>query len=97
MQSIVNWVLYIFFQSNCILYINTIPATGRYAVAFQIEDFGNQQDTIAISSVPLQFIINVIDGTTLCDTKPIIETPLIEISSNTMYQQTIIATSTGSQ
>ncbi|XP_071126882.1 uncharacterized protein [Mytilus edulis] len=84
-------------QSNCILYINAIPVTGHYAVAFQIEDFGNQQDTIAFSSIPLQFIINVIGGTTMCDTKPRIETPVIDIPSNTMYHQTIIARSTVSQ
>ncbi|XP_052078424.1 uncharacterized protein LOC127716301 isoform X3 [Mytilus californianus] len=84
-------------QSNCILYINAIPLTGRYAVALQIEDFGKQQDKIALSSIPLQFTINVIDGTSMCDKKPRIETPLIEIPSNTMYHLTIIARSTGSQ
>ncbi|CAG2199001.1 unnamed protein product [Mytilus edulis] len=84
-------------QSNCILYINAIPVTGRYAVALQIEDFGNQRDPIALSSIPLQFIVNVIDGTSMCNTKPRIETPLIESPSNTMYRLTIIARSIGSQ
>ncbi|CAC5400894.1 unnamed protein product [Mytilus coruscus] len=74
-----------------------MPSTGRYAVALQIEDFGKQQETNAFSSIPLQFIVNVVDSTNHCDNKPRIETPVIDIPSNTIYYQTIIARSTGSQ
>ncbi|XP_076070870.1 uncharacterized protein LOC143042458 isoform X2 [Mytilus galloprovincialis] len=83
--------------SNCILYINAIPTTGLYAVALQLEDFGKQQDTIALSSVPLQFIVNVVDSTNPCENKPRIEIPVIVIPSYSMYHQTITARSTGSQ
>lgn len=33
--------------------------SGNYAVALQIEDFTDSSSTVPLSSVPLQFIINV--------------------------------------
>lgn len=36
--------------------------SGNYAVALQIEDFTDSSSTVPLSSVPLQFIINVNDS-----------------------------------
>lgn len=85
-------------QKNCILYINTTLAIGRYVVALQIEDFGNEHDTNAFSSIPLQFIVRIYDQTTMCDEKPSVGIKakvgsLISIPPNTMFHQTIIARS----
>jgi hypothetical protein len=39
---------------------------GWYAVAIQIEDFINQTDTTPLSSVPIQFLINVLEVNKNC-------------------------------
>lgn len=38
---------------------------GNYAVALQIEDFTDSSSSVPLSSVPLQFIINV-NTSTIC-------------------------------
>ncbi|XP_076070871.1 uncharacterized protein LOC143042458 isoform X3 [Mytilus galloprovincialis] len=88
-------------QNNCILYINTTVTTGNYAFAIQIEDFLTHQDTLPLSSIPLQFIVHVNDNISMCDEKPSIETTgslgsMIVIPANRMYQQTIVALSINS-
>ena len=45
-------------QNNCVLGITT-AISGNYAVAIQIEDFKDTSSTTPLSSVPLQFVINV--------------------------------------
>lgn len=40
---------------------------GNYAVALQIEDFTDSSSSVPLSSVPLQFIINVNTGTICSD------------------------------
>lgn len=48
-------------ESSCsftISNLNSVP-TGNYAMALQIEDFINSSSTVPLSSVPLQFVINV--------------------------------------
>ncbi|VDI29616.1 Hypothetical predicted protein [Mytilus galloprovincialis] len=85
-------------QKNCILYINETMRTGLYGVALQIEDFQTEHDTIALSSIPLQFMINVNDHNSTCDEKPSLEitaslSSVIAIPPNTMHRQTIIARS----
>lgn len=72
--------------------------TGLYGVALQIEDFQTEHDTIALSSIPLQFMINVNDHNSTCDEKPSLEitaslSSVIAIPPNTMHRQTIIARS----
>uniref|UniRef100_K1QDF4 Beta-1,3-galactosyl-O-glycosyl-glycoprotein beta-1,6-N-acetylglucosaminyltransferase 4 n=1 Tax=Magallana gigas TaxID=29159 RepID=K1QDF4_MAGGI len=46
--------------------ISTVIA-GNYAVALQIEDFTDSSSSVPLSSVPLQFIINVNTGTICSD------------------------------
>lgn len=46
--------------------ISTVTA-GNYAVALQIEDFTDSSSSVHLSSVPLQFIINVNTGTICSD------------------------------
>ena len=53
-------------KSNCILYINP-TATGYYAVELQIEDFASSSSTKPLSSVPLVFLMSVVNtGATCC-------------------------------
>ncbi|CAF0808852.1 unnamed protein product [Adineta steineri] len=46
-------------SSNCTLFITGIKADDWYAVAIQIEDFADLNSTTPLSSVPVQFLINV--------------------------------------
>ncbi|CAF4031093.1 unnamed protein product [Rotaria sordida] len=46
--------------SNCVLTFTATTANTWYAVALQIEDFLNTTSTTAMSSVPVQFLINVL-------------------------------------
>lgn len=67
---------------NCTLTLNT---TGKqvgdvYAVALMVEDFYNQSNNTALSSIPVQFLIQII-ATPTCFSKPIISSNL---STNTI-------------
>lgn len=67
---------------------------GMYAVALQIEDFTTEQAVNALSSIPLQFLINMTlyNTTDSCNNKPVFETLKdIEIPINITYHQTYIA------
>jgi len=46
-------------QDNCILTYNANGALGIYAVALQVEDFISASSTMAMSSVPVQFLVQV--------------------------------------
>lgn len=55
-----------FDEASCSFTINSnisIVTAGNYAVALQIEDFTDSSSSVPLSSVPLQFIINVDNGT----------------------------------
>ena len=70
--------------------------TGLYAVALQIEDFASTTDTVPLSSIPLQFIIEVFNSTAPCGShQPEIlgGTRCVEVSST--YQERIVAHSGG--
>lgn len=63
-------------------------------MALQVEDFATEQAVNALSSIPLQFLINVTfyNSTDSCNNKPVFETLKdIEIPINITYHQTIIA------
>jgi hypothetical protein len=53
-------------KDNCILYINP-TAAGYFAVELQIEDFASASSTTSMSSVPLVFLMSVVNtGATCC-------------------------------
>ena len=48
-------------QKNCSLVYNGIGGRlGYYAVALQVEDFISESSTVAMSSVPVQFLVKVV-------------------------------------
>lgn len=49
-----------YIQSQCELEYRATGQAGRYAVALQIEDFAIPNDTIPLSSVPIQFVVHVL-------------------------------------
>lgn len=51
-------------------------ATGLYGYAVQIEDFLTATDTNPLSSIPLQFLIDVVEGNG-CGEKPKIVAPTL--------------------
>ena len=70
--------------------------TGLYAVALQIEDFASTTDTVPLSSIPLQFVIEVFNFAAPCGShQPEIlgGTRCVEASST--YQERIVAQSGG--
>lgn len=87
-----------FFKEKCILTYNATGTTGMYAVALQIEDFATEQALNALSSIPIQFLINVTvhNSTESCSIKPVFENlhelnSVVEIPVHITYYQTIIA------
>ncbi|VDI76155.1 Hypothetical predicted protein, partial [Mytilus galloprovincialis] len=85
-------------KEKCILTYNATGTTGMYAVALQIEDFATEQALNALSSIPIQFLINVTvhNSTESCSIKPVFENlheinSVVEIPVHITYHQTIIA------
>ena len=52
-----------------IISANTL-STGWYGVALQIEDFASTTSTTPLSSIPLQFLVNVFDSSASCASRP---------------------------
>lgn len=80
----------------CVITYNSTVDTGFYVVALQIEDFASSEAVNELSSIPLQFLIEVQNSSDSCEIKPVFETlhdmnSIIEIPVNTAYHQTIIA------
>ena len=48
-------------QENCRLKYNGGGSPGYYAVALQVEDFTSESPTAAMSSVPVQFLVEVVN------------------------------------
>ena len=83
---------------QCNIQYTANETTGLYAVALQIEDFASTTDTIPLSSIPLQFIIEVFSSTAPCgcsSSQPEVVggTRCIEVSST--YRERIVAESGG--
>lgn len=73
-------------------------------MALQIEDFLSPSDTTPLSSVPLQFLVDVMNSTsTSCAEQPMLvgETPTdgscVPVELDTTYTANIIATSGGAE
>ena len=90
-----------FCQDNCrLIYAPTDDiATGFYGIAIQVEDFINASSTVAMSSVPVQFVVelqdhsnNVFAAPTFVGTTPV-DGSCITVGST--YQQQITARSGG--
>ena len=82
---------------QCNIQFTANETIGLYAVALQIEDFASRTATVPLSSIPLQFIIEVFCSTTPCGSyQPEIVggTRCIEVSST--YRERIVAQSGGS-
>ncbi|VDI24601.1 Hypothetical predicted protein, partial [Mytilus galloprovincialis] len=85
-------------KDMCVITYNSTVSTGFYVVALQIEDFATGEAVNELSSIPLQFLIEVTfqNSTDSCEIKPVFETlhdmnSIIEIPVYTRYHQTIIA------
>ena len=95
---IVTFILVFFVDPSiqCNLQYTANETIGLYAVALQIEDFASTTDTVPLSSIPLQFIIEVYSSTAPCvSNQPEIigGTRCVEILSS--YQERIVAQSGG--
>ncbi|CAG2198998.1 unnamed protein product [Mytilus edulis] len=85
-------------NDKCVITYNSTVDTGFYVVALQIEDFATGEAVNELSSIPLQFLIEVTfqNSSDSCEIKPVFETlhdmnSIIEIPVYTKYHQTIIA------
>ena len=58
-NQIISTIYIYIYQNNCELQISSYAISGNYGVALQIEDFKDASSTTPLSSVPLQFVINV--------------------------------------
>jgi hypothetical protein len=59
------------FSIQCALIINANSlSNGWYGVALQIEDFASTTSTTPLSSIPLQFLVNVFDSSASCASRP---------------------------
>ncbi|XP_071126879.1 adhesion G protein-coupled receptor L4-like isoform X2 [Mytilus edulis] len=85
-------------KDMCVITYNSTVSSGFYVVALQIEDFATDEAVNELSSIPLQFLIEVTfqNSSDSCEIKPVFETlhdmnSIIEIPVYTAYHQTIIA------
>ena len=53
------WCNLFYIQDSCRLRYIANGSLGWYAVALQVEDFINASSTVAMSSVPVQFLVRV--------------------------------------
>lgn len=92
-------ILLFFSQRTCKLFYSAIGQNGWYAVAVQIEDFAQENDTEPLSSVPLQFLVNVFHSNDQCANNPefVYPTPItgscFGVPFNTTFFETLIAKS----
>ena len=85
-------------QDNCTLTYNANGALGWYAAALQVEDFISASSTVAMSSVPVQFLVLVLEITIPPGvTAPTFvgTTPEARVLAGSTYQQQITARSGG--
>ena len=67
MKNIEIYIFYTFFsatltqENNCSLMYNGEGSPGYYAVALQVEDFTSDSSRVAMSSVPVQFLVEVVN------------------------------------
>ncbi|XP_052078414.1 integrin beta-like protein B isoform X2 [Mytilus californianus] len=86
-------------ETACLLSYTASGNTGWYAAALQIEDYAVSDITTPLSSVPLQFLIEVASTTDTCDDKPLVlnltnvNDSVASLTLNATFFQTIIANS----
>lgn len=85
-------------SKNCLLKFNLTRSIGFYAIKLQIEDFATSNATEAISSIPLQFLVQAYASTQPCSReKPFFVDPTkkdkhcVGIPSATIYNDIIVA------
>lgn len=93
-------------EHDCTLFLNATGNVGLYVVAIQTEDFYAATDIVPLSSVPLQFIVNVYEspyGNASCYEKPRFIRPptrrsgaCVGIPLNSTFHEAILAESVGS-
>ena len=57
-------------QRECKITYSATDDIGYYAVAAMIEDYAAPTDTRPLSSIPLQFLVNVFKSNESCDERP---------------------------
>jgi RHS repeat-associated protein len=91
-------------ERKCTIQYNAVDSIGMFAVAIQIEDFYDRLETIPFSSVPLQFLVNVYQPSSINDTcysKPTFVWPTrrngacVAIPLNNTFSENFIAQSGG--
>lgn len=55
---------------NCTISYKALYSLGTYAVAIQVEDFKDAYTSQPLSSVPVQFLVTVVQHTDACSAKP---------------------------
>ena len=88
-------------ELDCTISYSATGTIGLYAVAIQIEDFYSPLDTVPLSSIPLQFLVNVYrsTNTVTCPYLPTFVWPTrrnnacVGILVNTTFSDTIVAQS----
>ena len=88
----------LYFQNKCTLTYNANGKLGFYAVAIQVEDFFNASSTVAMSSVPVQFLVEVISIASGLNPPTFVGTTPVNgsyIAVGNTYQQQITARSGG--
>ena len=88
-------------EERCTISYNATGAVGVYAVAMQVDDFASATDVQPISSVPLQFLVNVSRASIACDARPLFVPPTeddgtcIAIPPSSTYSGILVARSSG--
>jgi len=88
-------------EDRCTVSYNATSAVGVYAVAIQIDDFASATDVQPMSSVPVQFLVNVSRASVACDARPVFVRPTeddgacIAVPPNTTYTGVLAARSSG--
>ena len=59
-----------YFHTQCSLQVPSTVGAGWYAVALQVEDFATTSSTTPMSSVPVQFLVNIFTSTVSCGSEP---------------------------
>ncbi|XP_062615393.1 uncharacterized protein LOC134277123 [Saccostrea cucullata] len=63
-------------EATCTLnYSSVSNSAGYYGVAIQIEDFASPSSSIPLSSIPLQFLVEVFDSSSACASAPTFISP----------------------
>ena len=86
-------------EDRCTISYNATGDVGVYAIAIQVDDFASATDMQPISSVPLQFLVNVSYASVACDARPVFVPPTeddgtcIAIPPNATYTGILVARS----